>query len=106
VIDFELPEDDRLLLESIDRMMARHFPPALIREHDEQHCQPMHMVPLMAELGLFALPLPEEYGGLGKDWRSVVLAVERMAYRGDIGTLLATSFYPGSPRVRRCSAWR
>jgi alkylation response protein AidB-like acyl-CoA dehydrogenase len=91
MIDFEIPEDDRMLLDSIDRMMARHFPPALIREHDDQHRQPLHMVPLMAELGLFALPLPEEYDGLGKDWRSVVLAVERMAYRGDIGTLLATS---------------
>ena len=91
MIDFEIPEDDRMLLDSIDRMMERHFPPALIRQHDERHESPLHMVPVMAGLGLFALPLPEKYGGLGKDWRSVTLAQERLAYRGDIGTLLGTT---------------
>ena len=80
-----------MLLESIDRMMARHFPPALIRQYDDRHEPPLHMVPIMAELGLFALPLPEEYGGLGKDWRTVALVQERLAHRGDTGSLLNTT---------------
>jgi alkylation response protein AidB-like acyl-CoA dehydrogenase len=91
MIDFEIPGEDQMLLDSIDRMMARHFPPERIRWHDEHHEPPLHMVPVMAELGLFALPLPEAYGGLGRDWRTVALAQERLAYRGDIGTLLATT---------------
>jgi alkylation response protein AidB-like acyl-CoA dehydrogenase len=96
MIDFAIPDDDRMLLESIDRMMARHCPPALIREHDRQHRPLLHMVPIMAELGLFALPLPVEYGGLGKDWRSVALVQERMAYRGDTGALLSTTMTFGA----------
>ena len=91
MLDFEIPADDQMLLDSIDRMMARHFPPALIRQHDERHEPPLHMVPIMAELGLFALPLPEVYGGLGKDWRTVALAQERLAYRGDTGSLFNTT---------------
>lgn len=96
MLDFEIPEDDQMLLESIDRMMARHFPPALIRAHDEQHKSPLHMVPIMAELGLFALPLPEQYGGLGKDWRTVSLVLERLAYRGDTGSLFGTTMTFGA----------
>ncbi len=85
-----------MLLDSIDRMMERHFPPALIRQFDERHESPQHMIPVMAALGLFALPLPEAYGGLGKDWRSVALAQERMAYRGDTGALLSTTMTFGA----------
>jgi alkylation response protein AidB-like acyl-CoA dehydrogenase len=95
MIDFGIPEEDRMLLASIDRMMERHFPPAVIRQHDERHQPPLHMVPIMADLGLFALPLPEEYGGLGRDWRTVSLVQERLAYRGDTGALLNTTMIFG-----------
>ncbi len=96
MIDFEIAEDDRMLLDSIDRMMVRHFPPALIRWHDEHHEPPVHMVPIMAELGLFALALPEAYGGLGRDWRTVALVQERLAYRGDTGALFSTTMTFGA----------
>ena len=91
MLDFEIPEDDRMLLESIDRMMERHLPPALVRQHDDRHEPLLHMMPHYAGMGLFALPLPEEYGGLGKDWRTVALVQERLAYRGDTGALFSTS---------------
>ena len=106
MLDFEIPEDDQMLLESIDRMMARHFPPALIRAHDEQHKSPIHMVPIMAELGLFALPLPEEYGGLGKDWRTVSLVLERLAYRGDTGSLFGTTMTFGGASLLKYGSER
>ena len=85
-----------MLLDAIDRMMARHFPPTLIREHDAQHKAPLHMVPIMAEMGLFALALPVEYGGLGKDWRTMALVQERLAYRGDTGALFSTTMTFGA----------
>lgn len=96
MLDFEVPDDDRMLLDSIDRMMERHFPPALIRQHDERHEPPLHMVPIMAALGLFALPLPPEYGGLGKDWRTMALVQERLSYRGDTGALFSTTMTFGA----------
>src|SRR4051812_38735355 len=90
-----------MLLQSIDRMMERHFPPALIRQHDARHEPPLHMVPVMAALGLFALPLPEAYGGLGKDWRTMALVQERLAYRGDTGALFSTTMTFGAASLVR-----
>jgi len=50
------------------------------------------MLPKMAELGLLALAVPDEYGGLGKDWRSAAVAHERLArYAGIIATLFNTT---------------
>jgi butyryl-CoA dehydrogenase len=33
----------------------------------------------MAELGLFGLWVPEEYGGLGADLKAIMLVIERLA---------------------------
>ena len=92
MIDFEIPEEDRALLDAIDRMMQRHFPPAALRRADQAHETPWHLLPAMAELGLFALPFPEQYGGFGKDWRSVALVQERLAqHAGIAATLFGTT---------------
>lgn len=88
MIDFEIPEEDRALLDSIDRMMAREFPPEALRQADAAHETPWHLLPKMGELGLFALPFPEEVGGLGKDWRTAALVNERLAYHAGIAATL------------------
>lgn len=88
MIDFEIPEEDRALLDSIDRMMAREFPPEAFRLADENHQTPWELLPKMGELGLFAIPFPEEWGGLGKDWRTAALVNERLAYHAGIAATL------------------
>lgn len=88
MIDFEIPEEDRALLDSVDRMMTREFPPEMLRKADENHETPWQLLPLMGELGLFALPIPESWGGMGKDWRSAVLVIERLAYHAGIAATL------------------
>lgn len=88
MIDFEIPEEDRALLDSIDRMMAREFPPEALRQADAAHATPWQLLPKMGELGLLALPFPEEVGGLGKDWRSTALVNERLAYHAGIAATL------------------
>ena len=88
MIDFEIPEEDRALLDSIDRMMAREFPPEALREADERHETPWRLLPFMGRLGLFAIPFPEEWGGLGKDWRTVALVNELLAYHAGIAATL------------------
>jgi len=88
MIDFEIPEEDRALLDSIDRMMTKEFPPEALRKADEQHETPWHLLPLMGELGLFAIPFDEQWGGLGKDWRTVALVNERLAYHAGIAATL------------------
>ena len=46
---------------------------------DEEHALPMGAVKQMAELGLFGLPFPEEYGGSGADFLTLCLAIEEIA---------------------------
>lgn len=47
-------------------------------KHDEQHSFPYEVVAKMAEMGLFGLPFPEEYGGMGGDYFALALALEEL----------------------------
>src|ERR1700749_2843379 len=51
-------------------------------KHDEEHSFPYEVVARMGEMGLFGLPFPEEYGGVGGDYLALCLAIEELA-RGD-----------------------
>ena len=46
---------------------------------DEEGQLPMDAVRQMADLGLFGLPFPEEYGGSGADFLTLCLAIEELA---------------------------
>lgn len=46
---------------------------------DEEGELPMEAVKQMADLGLFGLPFPEEYGGSGADFLTLCLAIEEIA---------------------------
>ncbi|MEO7147201.1 MAG: acyl-CoA dehydrogenase family protein [Terrimesophilobacter sp.] len=48
-------------------------------EADTKHELPMDVVEMMAELGLFGLPFPEEFGGQGGDYFALCLAIEALA---------------------------
>src|SRR3954463_7999933 len=48
-------------------------------EMDETGEFPYDVVRAMGELGLFGLPFPEEYGGMGGDYFALCLALEELA---------------------------
>jgi short-chain 2-methylacyl-CoA dehydrogenase len=48
-------------------------------EYDERAEFPYPVVKQMGELGLFGLPFPEEYGGMGGDYLTLCLAIEELA---------------------------
>jgi alkylation response protein AidB-like acyl-CoA dehydrogenase len=79
-MDFSLTPEHRQILDAVDRFAARHLPPAELRRRDAAHLPPYDLLPAMAELGLFALPVPAEHGGLGAGWVTVALAQERLGY--------------------------
>ena len=62
---------------------VREFVDDAIRPHaerwDEEHELPMDAVKQMANLGLFGLPFPEEYGGSGADFLTLCLAIEELS---------------------------
>ncbi|MCT1862920.1 MULTISPECIES: acyl-CoA dehydrogenase family protein [Dietzia] len=47
-------------------------------EHDRNHTFPYEVVAQMGEMGLFGLPFPEEFGGMGGDYFALALALEEL----------------------------
>jgi len=47
-------------------------------KHDEEHSFPYEVVAKMGEMGLFGLPFPEDYGGMGGDYFALSLAIEEL----------------------------
>ncbi len=87
-MDFELSEEQRLLLDSVDLFMARHLPPEEMRVRDAAADPPDFLLPLMGEAGFLGLPVPEELGGGGGDWRTMALVQERLGYHATIAAVL------------------
>ena len=50
-----------------------------IGEFYEQHQFPYDIVRQMGDMGLFGLPFPEEYGGMGGDYLALCVALEELA---------------------------
>ena len=58
---------------------ARTVVAPVAHDYDERAEFPYPVVKQMGELGLFGLPFPEEYGGMGRDYLSLCLAIEELA---------------------------
>ncbi|MEU2042475.1 acyl-CoA dehydrogenase family protein [Nocardia niwae] len=72
-----LPEEYRDLALTV-RDFARSVVAPVSAEHDANHTFPYEVVAGMAEMGLFGLPFPEEYGGMGGDYFALCLALEEL----------------------------
>ena len=74
----EIPEDDQLLLDSVEKWLERDVRPHVLRlEHADEW--PEEMVAQMAEMGLFGATIPTEYGGLGLSATTYARIVEKIA---------------------------
>ena len=63
---FELNEEYQDLSDSV-REFADEVVAPVSAKHDEEHSFPYEVVKQMGEMGLFGLPFPEEFGGMGGD---------------------------------------
>ena len=88
-MDFAISEEQRQILDTVDRLIDRHLPPEAVRRHDRDHAPPYHVLPAMGDAGLLAMPFPVENGGLAAPWETVVLVQERLGYRA----FMAASLY-------------
>ena len=61
------------------REFAHEVVAPVIAEHYEQHTFPYEIVRQMGKMGLFGLPFPEEYGGMGGDYFALCVAIEELA---------------------------
>ncbi|MEU3009980.1 acyl-CoA dehydrogenase family protein [Nocardia asteroides] len=72
-----LPEEYRQLALTV-RDFAQQVVAPVSAKHDAEHSFPYEVVAGMAEMGLFGLPFPEEFGGMGGDYFALCLALEEL----------------------------
>ena len=72
-----LPDEYEQLAKTV-RDFARAVVAPVAAKHDAEHSFPYEIVSGMADMGLFGLPFPEEYGGMGGDFFALCLALEEL----------------------------
>ena len=72
-----LPDEYQQLVKTV-RDFAREVVAPVAAKHDAEHSFPYEVVAGMADMGLFGLPFPEEYGGMGGDYFALCLALEEL----------------------------
>ncbi len=78
VDDRYLSEDHRMLRAMVREFAEKEIPP-VARQQDRDAEFPWANVAKMAELGLFGVPWPEEYGGVGMDVLAAAVMTEELA---------------------------
>ena len=81
-MDFGLTDEQQLLLDSLDDLLARECPESYIAGFDRSHLPPTTFRKAMHESGFNALGFPEEYGGTPCDAVTIVMMAERVARQG------------------------
>ena len=82
-MDFELTEEQQMFQDVLRSFVSEHVKP-VVREYEREGRYPTEIVARMAEMGLFGITVPDEFGGLGLDTVSMSLVFEEIS-RGWMG---------------------
>ncbi|RKL67971.1 acyl-CoA dehydrogenase [Salipaludibacillus neizhouensis] len=77
-MNFELTDEQNMIRKMV-RDFARNEVEPTAAERDEEERFDRQIFDQMGELGLTGIPWPEEYGGIGADYMSYVIAVEELS---------------------------
>lgn len=77
-MEFDLTDEQRELQNAVREFAEGVVAPAA-EGYDERSEFPLDVVRQMGELGLFGIPFPEEYGGIGGDLLTFCLCLEELA---------------------------
>jgi alkylation response protein AidB-like acyl-CoA dehydrogenase len=86
--------DEQRQMRDLVREFARNEVAPGAAERDRQETFPLDVVKEMAEVGLFGLPIPEEFGGLGADALTWALVMEELG-RADTSVAVTLSVASG-----------
>lgn len=75
---FKLSEEHEMIRKMVRDFAKKEVEPTAA-ERDEQERFDMDIFRKMADLGLLGIPWPEDYGGIGSDYLSYVIAVEELS---------------------------
>jgi alkylation response protein AidB-like acyl-CoA dehydrogenase len=70
--------DEQLQLKKTVQEFAQEVVAPVSYHHDKTKTFPYDVVKQMADMGLFGLPFPEEYGGMGGDFFALCVALEEL----------------------------
>jgi alkylation response protein AidB-like acyl-CoA dehydrogenase len=79
-MDFSFSEEQKLLRDSVRKLMDRHAPSDYVARHDREQAYPYELYDAWVEAGLLGLPFPESVGGLGGSVIDMAIAAEEIAY--------------------------
>jgi short-chain 2-methylacyl-CoA dehydrogenase len=74
----ELTQEQEML-RAVVADFARNVVSPVAALHDRNETFPYEVISAMGDMGLFGLPFPEEYGGMGGDYFTLCLAIEELA---------------------------
>jgi short/branched chain acyl-CoA dehydrogenase len=74
----QLSAEHQALAETV-REFANQVIAPVAAQHDREQSFPYDVIKKMGAMGLFALPFPEDVGGMGGDFLSLALAIEELA---------------------------
>lgn len=80
--DFMQDEDIRMFEDSVGKFFQQHAPAERVEKWRKQKCVDREMWNEAGEAGLLGLSTPEEYGGMGGDYRHEVILMEQLAANG------------------------
>ena len=102
-MDFGFTEEQRLLRDSVRKLLQKHAPPEYVRQHDRERTYPEELFQACAEAGLLALPFPEQYGGAGGSVLDMVIVAEEIArVSADLVMAYTGGIFCGLDRDRNC----
>ncbi len=78
MIDFRLDDEHETLRKTVEEFAREEVAP-VIGDLYEKAEFPYEIVAKMGRMGLFGLPFPEEYGGMGGDFLAVCVTLEELA---------------------------
>src|SRR5436305_12114906 len=76
-MDFRLDDEHEALRKTVEQFVQDIVGPSAAH-YDETAEFPYDVIAQMGRMGLFGLPFPEEYGGMGGDFLALCLAIEEL----------------------------
>ena len=78
MVDFDLKDEHNMLRDMVRDFAEKEVAP-VAKELDEKEEFSLELVRKLADLNLFGMTVPEEYGGPGMDYLSYIIAVEELS---------------------------
>ena len=103
-MDFGFTEEQKMLRDSVRKLMDKHAPPDYIRRLEKDQAYPYELYDEWIKAGILAMPFPESYGGLGGNAIDLAIVTEEIAYSStDLSMALGGSMFTGLNLVRKAT---